>query len=197
MTVTISRIELPNGQTPPPNFQVKLTYLGDQKIKIDYKFQHNDRWFELIQHAVPTQQTLVIPLKTAFVCYNKKNIDQVFEITRTLNQHGVLTWFDEDNMVPGAVSPENHIRNGLERSDHILIFLSKEAIAGNGMQKTEMEIAKEIYNTKANPNFYIVPIILDDIEVPDDFQNIQYVKKSDQRWLEKVLRTIKPPLKES
>lgn len=198
MTVTFNKdLRLPNGQKPPPNFRVKLTYLGNQKIKVEYKFQHNEKWFELIRPISPTEQTLIIPLKTAFVSYCKKNVSQVFEITRKLNEHGVLTWFDEDNMMPGTVSPENSIKEALKHSDHVIIFLSKEAIAGTGMQKEEIEIAKNILNKNEKSDFYIIPIMLDDVEVPNDFKNIQYVKTSDARWLEKVLRTIKPLLRES
>lgn len=193
----ISSITLPNNAKTPHGFKIELFRPDGDTVKIKYQFSHNKKWFELIQKVSPQDEILTIPLKTAFVSYCKKNKEEVFTMTRELNEHGVLTWFDEDNLIPGTVSPETHIEQGLLSSDHIIVFLSKEAIAGTGMQQKEIEMALKIRSQKRNPNLFIVPIILDESSVPSNFEDIQYVRRSDSRWLEKTLKTIKPFLKEA
>jgi len=112
-----------------------------------------------------------------FLSYAYEDREKILEISRDLSKAGFQPWMDVQNLQPGQVW-DIEIRKALQASDFIIIFLSKNSIRKEGYLQKEIKSALELADRKPENTIFIIPVRLDDVEIPVYLQHIQYLDLS-------------------
>lgn len=149
---------------------------------VDKEFEIGD--LEILNGA------LNIPITLAFLSYAKEDREQVRSIMDDLHDYGVLTWFDEKDLLPGD-DWEEKILEAIEKSDYFFLFLSSKSLNRSGYKNKELKYALEQADLRPLTNKkFIIPILLDDCEPPRELRSIQWIKVTEDGWFKKVIASI-------
>ena len=122
------------------------------------------------KHKEPANNKLI-----PFLAYSKLNRTPVREFATRLKAEGWIDpWFDEEDILPGQVW-QNSVVTGVRQSHAVIIFLSKVAIASEGFFQKEIKLALDTAAEKPEGTIFIIPIRLNDCEVPEMLSKYQYV----------------------
>lgn len=109
--------------------------------------------------------------KKVFLSHSSLDKDKVISFALDLNEKGITTWVDAFDILPGE-SIVSKINEGLENCEFILLFLSKNSIKSNWVMKEwETILWDEINYNKVK----IIPIKLEDCEIPKILQTKKYI----------------------
>jgi hypothetical protein len=131
-------------------------------------------------------------MKKLFISYGREDIDFANKLySRLKTLIGVQIWYDEIHLLPG-ISWKPAIRKAIRESDFFLALLSSSSINRRGYVQKERNVALEILEEFPEDRPYLIPIRLDDCEVPERMHEIQYVDlfRDWNRGLQKILSTI-------
>ena len=110
-----------------------------------------------------------------FLCYAKENQNVVRDFGERLKSEGWIDpWFDEEDILPGQIWQDS-VANGVRNSHAVIIFLSKVAIASEGFFHKELKLALDTAAEKPEGTIFIIPIRINDCEVPEVLLKYQYV----------------------
>lgn len=83
------------------DFQVQFTALeAPGRVKIHFRIAGHEKIFE-IWECIVKNSMIEIPVSVAFISYAREDEKAVTEITPKLDDHAVVTWFDQQNLMPG------------------------------------------------------------------------------------------------
>ncbi len=110
-----------------------------------------------------------------FLCYAKENSGGVREFRERLRaETWVDPWFDEEDILPGQMW-EGSVTEAVHNSHAVIVFLSSIAIRTEGFFHKELKLALDAAAEKPDGTIFIIPIRLDDCEVPVRLRPYQYV----------------------
>jgi formylglycine-generating enzyme required for sulfatase activity len=113
------------------------------------------------------------PLRV-FLCHASQDKPAVRKLHRYLKQRGVQPWLDELDLLPGE-NWEVEIPKALFSSDVILVCLSKNSVDKEGYVQKEITFALDKALEKPEGTIFIVPVKLEDCEVPRRLKQYQWV----------------------
>ena len=118
-----------------------------------------------------TSQQKLIP----FLCYAKENTELVREFCNKLKSEGWIDpWFDDEDLLAGQVW-EDFVTEAVRESHAVIIFLSDKATKKDGFFQKEMKLALDIAAEKPHGTIFIIPIRIDDCEVPSVLGIFHYI----------------------
>ncbi len=127
------------------------------------------------QNKVGRKQRPAAGKLVPFLSYSKRNRNQVLEFVEKLKtENWIDPWFDEEDILPGQVW-EVTVVDGVRNSHAVLIFLSTDALVSEGFFHKEIRLAMDTAAEKPEGTIFIIPIRLDDCDVPDMLRKYQYV----------------------
>ena len=101
-----------------------------------------------------------------FLSYASQDKSAVRDFTRRLtDQDWVDVWVDEKNLLPGQ-DWRTKIEEAVESSDVVIICLSSNSVSKEGFVQKELRYAREIAFEKPEETIFLIPIRLDDCNVP-------------------------------
>ena len=95
----------------------------------------------------------------------------VISIAIDLNERGISTWLDSFDILPGE-SIVSKINEGIEECDYMLLFLSNNSVKSKWVQK---ELETFLWDEIGSFKIKIIPIKLDDCEIPKVLQTKKYI----------------------
>lgn len=114
------------------------------------------------------------PLKV-FLSYASQDKSIVRELSRRLVGEGWIdTWLDEENLLPGQ-DWRVKIEEAVEDSDIVIICLSNHSVSKEGYVQKELRYAREIALEKPEDSIFLIPLRLDECEVPRGLRFYQWV----------------------
>jgi TIR domain len=117
-----------------------------------------------------------------FLSYTRSDSNEVESLYRRLQQEGFRPWMDIRDILPGEIW-KSRIKKEIRRSDFFFACLSKKAIGKRGMLQTEIKLAMEIWEEMLSEDIYLIPIRLEECDVPDSLQDFQRVDLfTDDGW---------------
>ena len=132
---------------------------------------------KIITSALPfvveseSTRTKLIP----FLCYAKENSTGVREFRERLKAEAWIDpWFDEEDILPGQMW-EERVTEAVHNSHAVIIFLSSIAVRTEGFFHKELKLALDAATEKPDGTIFIIPIRLDDCDVPERLMPYQYV----------------------
>ncbi len=133
--------------------------------------------------------TVELPVRLAFLSYAKEDTGFVKSLAARLLQDGVLTWFDEKDLLPGD-DWKRKIDDAIERSDFVLVFLSSVSVSKTGYFQRELKYALEQRQLRPQGTRYIIPIIVDGCQVPATLRDIHWLRAEEPNWYDRLKRTL-------
>lgn len=114
------------------------------------------------------------PLKV-FLSYASQDKLLVRELSRRLVGEGWIdTWQDEKNLLPGQ-DWRVKIEEAVEDADVVIIVLSQHSVSKEGHVQKELRYAREIALEKPEDAIFLIPLRLDECEVPRGLRFYQWV----------------------
>ncbi|MBK7452000.1 MAG: TIR domain-containing protein [Anaerolineales bacterium] len=114
------------------------------------------------------------PLKV-FLSYASQDRSLVRELSRQLMGEGWIDiWRDEKNLLPGQ-DWRVKIEEAVEEADVVIICLSNHSVSKEGHVQKELRYAREIALEKPEDAIFLIPLRLDECEVPRGLRFYQWV----------------------
>jgi len=105
-----------------------------------------------------------------FISYSHKDKESVKKFVLQLSLRGVDFWLDEKN-IDGGCNFTTDILSAIHKAKYYLVFISSTSITSNWV-KEELDFALK---RKIEGNLRIVPIILEDVELPIAISHLDYI----------------------
>ncbi len=110
-----------------------------------------------------------------FLCHSSQDKPIVRELYQRLNTEGWIDpWLDEEKLIPGQ-DWDFEIENSVESSDVILVCLSNGSVNKEGYIQRELKFALEVALEKPEGSIFIVPLRLEDCQIPRRLRSLQYI----------------------
>lgn len=128
---------------------------------------------------------------TVFFSYSHSDKEIVIPFAAGLRTEGINVWLDEDTINHGQ-SIADEISRGLESADFLAFFISKNSI-NSPWARLELNaiMSKRL---RGNNSPLVLPVLLDDAEVPALLRDRKYLDLRDrdtQRGVQKLLKSIR------
>ena len=109
-----------------------------------------------------------------FLCYAREDEEPVKTIYQRLTDAGFKPWMDTMDLLCGEAW-EIGIERAIRRADIFLACLSSNSIKKRGFVQKELTRALDILKEKLDEDIYIIPVRLDDCEVPEGLRSLTWV----------------------
>lgn len=139
-------------------------------------------WNRRLQHARSKQRL--------FLLYAREDLDSVRMVAEDLKEKGFNPWLDVDELVPGVVWREA-VMNALEESTAALVFVSKNLVGKQGFVAEELKAAMRVLHEPKGRTSPIIPLRLDDAEVPEELAHIQWLDLGESGALDRLEAGLK------
>lgn len=123
--------------------------------------------------------------RRVFLIYAREDIEVARRLAADLKESGFRPWLDVDEIVPGQIW-QKAVLKALEESAVALVLVSKN-LAKKGFVQEELKVALESLQERDKEISPIVPVKLDDSEVPEQLAHIQWVNLNEEGGLERLL----------
>jgi len=124
-----------------------------------------------------------------YLCHSNEDIQMIRSIYRRLSDNGINVWFKEEFLLPGQnkkQQPEKAIR----KSNIIIVCLSKAAINKKGLFQKEIKYALELANEQPEGSIFIIPVKLDDCNIPEQLSHLHELKYYEDGGHDKLLLSL-------
>lgn len=124
-----------------------------------------------------------------FLSYARDDIKQVRELYQELVEAGIQPWMDIIDLLPGQ-DWELAIKTAIQKADFFVVCLSAQSVIKRGYLQREIKRALELWGEKLEDDIYLIPVRLDDCEVPASLSNFQWVDLYDEYGFSRLLKAI-------
>ncbi len=109
-----------------------------------------------------------------FLCHAKQDKPTVRELYKRLCAEGWIDpWLDEERLLPGQ-DWELEILKSIERADAVFLCLSMHSVTKEGYVQKEMKLALNVALSKPEDTIFVVPLRLNECEVPHSVLRYHY-----------------------
>lgn len=124
-----------------------------------------------------------------FLCHTAADKPLVRELYRHLSRLDAEVWFDEESLLPGQ-DWDDEIRRAIRDSDLVIVCLSRRAVNRVGYVQKEIRFALDCAEEQPEGAVYIVPVKLEECEVPDRLRMWHWVDLWEAPGPDRLARTL-------
>lgn len=110
-----------------------------------------------------------------FISYAKEDYSYAEELYNYLQLHDYDPWLDKKCLLAGA-NWDMEIKKALRQSDFIILLLSDTSISKRGYVQREYKLALQYWEEKVEDDIYIIPILINECEVPVSLNRFQWLQ---------------------
>ena len=125
-----------------------------------------------------------------FLCHSSKDKKIVRDLYLKLRKDGFNPWLDEEDLLPGQ-NWKREISRAVKGSDAVLVCLSQQAITKDGYVHREISYALDVASEKSEDEIFLIPIRLEECEVPERLQRWHWANLYDEKGYEKLILSLK------
>lgn len=125
-----------------------------------------------------------------FLCHGKEDKPKVREIYSRLRKDGTEPWLDEEDLLAGQ-DWDLEIRKAVRASHAIIVCLSRASVNKEGYFQKEIKFALDVADEKPEGTIYILPIKLEECDVPDRLSKRHWIDYFEEDGYEKVVRALR------
>lgn len=138
-------------------------------------------------------QTVVIshtaqPLQV-FLCHSSGDKPLVRDLYKRLRAEGIMPWFDEEDLLPGQQWREE-IPKAVRAADVVLVCLASSSLDRAGYVQKEIALALDVAEEQPDGNIFVIPVRLEECNIPDRLSTRHWVNLFDDRGYEKLIRAL-------
>jgi hypothetical protein len=112
--------------------------------------------------------------KTVFISYAREDPEHAERLYKDLKKAGLIPWRDKDAIRPGE-NWKIAIRTAIKNSRFFIPLFSSNSVEKIGYIQKEFKYALDIFDKFPENKVYIIPVRLDDCQIPEKLEEIQYV----------------------
>lgn len=134
--------------------------------------------------------------RSVFLAHASEDKPTVRQLLKKLRDHGLEPWLDEE-MLSAGVEWDKEIRTAIRQSRFFLACFSKHSISKDGYVQRELRIALHNLEEKAPGNIFLIPGLLEEVELPDiivgtvSLRSYQYVRLYEKKELDRLIVTLR------
>lgn len=133
-------------------------------------------------------RTTIKPLKI-FLSHASGDRSMVRALYAKLRNENFDVWLDAENLLPGQ-DWELEIEKAVRAADVVLVCISKNSISKAGYVQKEMKMALDMVDYMPEGAIFIVPVRLEDCEVPARLARLQWVDLFSNDGYQRLLRAL-------
>lgn len=130
-----------------------------------------------------------------FLCHAHEDKDAVYEIYKKLKTEGLNPWLDKEELLVGQ-DFDAAIRKAIKSARFMMIFFSNNSVSKRGYVQREFKLALDTLEEIPEEDIFVLPVRLDECEVPQRFGRLLYADLFQPDGFEMVLRTLKRKIPE-
>lgn len=124
-----------------------------------------------------------------FISYAKEDFKYAKELFDFLKLKNYNPWLDKECLLPGQ-NWDLEINRALRKADFIIILISNTSITKRGYVQREYKLALKYFEEKLEDDIYLLPLKLDNCDVPFGFEKFQWIELSEDFGFNKVLESF-------
>jgi hypothetical protein len=124
-----------------------------------------------------------------FISYAREDEEKVEDLYQKLSDAGFKPWMDKKDILPGE-KWKPCIQRAIRRSDFFLACLSANSVSKRGYLQKEIKDALDIWQEKLDSDIYLIPVRLEDCEVPESLRDFQWVNLFEKDGWPQLVRAI-------
>lgn len=144
---------------------------------------------ERVTFQVETALILTRPIRV-FLCHSADDKPNVRKLYHQLNMESIDPWLDEEKLLPGQ-DWSLEITKAVRESDIVIICLSRSSVTKEGYVQKEIKLALDIADEKPEGTIFLVPIRLEECEIPERLRHLHYVDMFDVKGYERLLYALR------
>jgi len=129
-------------------------------------------------------------LQRVFLCHSSADKGQVGDLYKRLRSDGFHPWLDEEDLLPGH-DWSHEISKAVRSSVIVLVCLSKGSITKAGFVQREIKYALDIADEQPEGNIFLIPVKLEDCDVPERLRRWQWVNLFENGGYDKLLKSLR------
>jgi acyl carrier protein len=129
-------------------------------------------------------------LLRVFLCHSAGDKHRVRELYQRLRSDGIKPWLDEQDLLPGQ-DWSLEIAKAVRNSDVVLVCCSRESINKAGFIQREIRFALDVADEQPENTIFIIPLRLEECEVPDRLRRWHWVNLFEESGYEKLMRALR------
>jgi len=124
-----------------------------------------------------------------FLCHSHDDKKIVRQLYEKLVADGYDAWLDEKSLLPGQ-DWDIEIRKAVRSSHVVIVCLSNNSVSKEGYIQKEIRAALDVANEKPDGTIFLVPLRLENCEVPESLSKWQWVDLFDGTGYEKLTASL-------
>jgi len=128
-----------------------------------------------------------------FFSYARPDRDRVAPYYSDLNDNSYNVWMDFHE-IKGGQNWDLEINQAMDSAAIIVAFISNNSVNKRGYLQKELRIAFEKYREKLIDDIFIIPVMLDDIEIPSVVKSFQVISERDGNSINSLKESISAQL---
>ena len=128
--------------------------------------------------------------KRVFIIYSHKDKEAARKLTVELRNMGYNPWLDEEEIIPGQ-NWEKAIYQAIESSSAALFLASKNTLGESGSILSKIKAAMEVLRVERNAHSPVIPVMLEESELPKELANIHSVRLFEEQGMEQLNKGLK------
>jgi excisionase family DNA binding protein len=129
-------------------------------------------------------------LLRVFLCHSSGDKTEVRKLYRRLVEDGADPWLDEAKLLPGQ-DWHYEIARAVRSSNVVIVCLSHSAITKEGFVQKEIRYALDAADEKPEGTIFVIPLRLEECEVPDRLRRWQWVDLFGAGGYESLVRALR------
>ena len=125
-----------------------------------------------------------------FLCHASGDKPAVRDLYHRLRAAGFDPWLDEEKLLPGQ-DWQLEIPQAVRSSDAVVICLSRRAVTKAGYVQKEIRYALDVADEQPEGAIFLIPLRLQECEVPQRLRRWQWVDLFDERGHERLLGALR------
>jgi tetratricopeptide (TPR) repeat protein len=134
---------------------------------------------------------VALPITIVFLCHSRQDRSEVEKIADQLQSIGFCVWIDKKDILPGDAW-EDVIEDAIETADFVLVSLSERALEQKGYYWREIRYALQQRDRRPEGERYIMPVMIEKVEIPRSFSGIHCEDLTQPGWLERLALAMSP-----
>lgn len=189
---TLSKIVFRDGAKIPDQTMLKLTFEGRAgRMTADLQLPGQSKPTRF-RHLPFKNEVMELPVPLVFLASAIEDEKRVQSVADELLQQGVMTWFIRKDLLAGS-HRSRAVAEAIADANRVIVFLSKASEASGAWLQRQLQWALEEQKRKPDQERYIVPVRLDECQVPAELQEIQWLDSWVEGWGDQLIASLRAP----
>jgi hypothetical protein len=137
----------------------------------------------------PMEELRISPSLRVFMCHASDDKPAVRELYERLKRASIDPWLDAEDILAGQAW-RYEIEKAVRSTHIVLVCLSKRSASKTGFVNREIRIALDVADQQPEGTIFVIPLKLEECDVPDRLRQWQWVNLYEEKGFEKLMRAL-------